>query len=94
MESWSQNPADPAGASSDTEPKAAVPALLLTLRDESEGARRAAVQALGELGAAARAAVPALRQAARDRDEGVRTQAALAIEKIQAEVRAAILRSA
>jgi hypothetical protein len=62
-----------------------VSSLVAHLKDEVPAVRRAAAEALGQIGPEAKAAVPALRDALRDEDGGVRRLAAAALEKIDPE---------
>ena len=62
--------------------KAAVPALIATLKDKERSPRIWAAIALGAIGAEAKAAVPALRAALKLKDESVRSAAAEAIKNI------------
>ncbi len=67
----------------------AVPVLVALLPEgragnEDASARTAAVEALGEIGPAARDAVPALKKALYDADDGVRREAADALKRIEA----------
>lgn len=61
----------------------AVPALTTVLGDEWTEARKAAAEALGKMGEAARSAIPALERAARDKDDSVAGAARDALEKIK-----------
>mmetsp|Transcript_148270 Transcript_148270/g.385403 ORF Transcript_148270/g.385403 Transcript_148270/m.385403 type:complete len:884 (-) Transcript_148270:73-2724(-) len=67
---------------------AAVPALTACLRDSHEGVRRAAAQALEQIGSSAASAVPALAASLSDTSEDVRCAAAKALEKMGADVAA------
>ena len=60
-----------------------VAALAKSLQDETSSVRFAAVEALGNLGPAAKDAIPALEQATQDPNSVIRWNAAIALKKIR-----------
>jgi HEAT repeat protein len=74
--------AEALGERGPTETGQAVQALTEALKDRSPNVRRAAVKALGQIGAEARSAIPALQKSLKDPDDGVRLSAEKALQEI------------